>query len=111
MVVVDEVVLETPEDGPQEGKPSVQFTDSEDDVKRGNFLYGSNDPERIVVGLNSSPVVEEQHSDEIGEETDSDHSYDLMSEELNTDYLSDEENPVRYPMFNEEKEMWDPQFK
>ncbi|KAL2475439.1 Uncharacterized protein Adt_36175 [Abeliophyllum distichum] len=82
---MEKAVLETPEHGPQE--------------------------EHIVVSLNSNPAMEEQHTYVSGKDIDSDHLYDPKSEELNTDYSSDEENLVRYPMFNEEKKLWDPQFE
>ncbi|KAL2523865.1 Uncharacterized protein Adt_08919 [Abeliophyllum distichum] len=116
--LVDETLLGTIEHGPQaeteEDDPEVlgvKFTDFEDDVNDDEFVYDCNVEERIAVGLNSDPVVEEQHADAIGEDSDSDHSYDPMAEELNTDYSSDEESNLRYPMFNEEKELWDPQFE
>ncbi|KAL2506374.1 Uncharacterized protein Adt_21995 [Abeliophyllum distichum] len=115
--VLEEDVLDTRDHGPQEDEehdvegPSENFTDSEDDVNDDNFLYDRNDPDRIAVGLNSDPVVEEQNTDAYGEESNSDHSHDPTEEELNTDYSSDKETPVRYPIFNEEKELWDPQFE
>ncbi|KAL2516764.1 Uncharacterized protein Adt_13011 [Abeliophyllum distichum] len=92
-------------------KPGANFTDSEDDVNDDDFLYDRNYPDHIVVGLNFDSIVEEQHVDAIGKDTDSDHSYDPTAEDLNTDYSSEEENPVRYPIFNEEKELWDPKFE
>ncbi|KAL2506495.1 Uncharacterized protein Adt_22116 [Abeliophyllum distichum] len=111
--VVEEALLETIERGPQEEMekddlqvPTVYFIDFEDDVNDDDFVYDSNVEERIAVGLNSDPIVEEQHA-AIGEISDSDHSYDQTAEELNTHYSSDEEINVRYPMFNEENEMWD----
>ncbi|KAL2497582.1 Uncharacterized protein Adt_23132 [Abeliophyllum distichum] len=116
--VVEEGALDTREQGPQEEddehdviEPAKSFTDSEDDVNDDDFLYDRNDPDRIAVGLNSDPVVEEQNAEAIGEDSDSDNSYDPTAEELETDYSSDEETPVRYPIFNEEKELWDPQFE
>ncbi|KAL2517445.1 Uncharacterized protein Adt_13692 [Abeliophyllum distichum] len=99
--LVEEALLKTLKDGLQE----------EDNVNDDDFVYESNDSKRITVGLNSYPAVEEQHADAIGDDSDSDHAYELTLEELNTDYSSDEENNVWYPMFNEGKEMGDPQFE
>ncbi|KAL2465979.1 Uncharacterized protein Adt_41830 [Abeliophyllum distichum] len=116
--IVEEALLGTIEHEPQaeteEDDPEVlgvKFTDSEDNVNDDEFVYDSNVEERIAVGLNSDPVVEEQHADTIGEDSDSDHSYYPTAEELNTDYSSDEESNLRYLMFNEENELWDPQFE
>ncbi|KAL2518903.1 Uncharacterized protein Adt_15150 [Abeliophyllum distichum] len=118
--VEEDAVLDTHEHGADHGpensvddveQPAANFTDSEDEVNDDDFRYDRNDPDRIAVGLNADPIVEEQHVDAIGEDTDSDNSYDPTVEELNTDYSSEEENPVRYPIFNEEKELWDPQFE
>ncbi|KAL2533189.1 Uncharacterized protein Adt_06540 [Abeliophyllum distichum] len=89
----------------------VQFFDSEDDVNDNDFVYDRNVEDRIAVGLNSDPVVEERHADAIREDSDSDHSYDPTTKDLNTDYSSDKESNARYPTFNEENEMWDPQFE
>ncbi|KAL2526770.1 Uncharacterized protein Adt_11824 [Abeliophyllum distichum] len=88
--------------------PGVTFNNSEDDVNDDDFVYDNNVEERIAVGLNLDSVVEKEHADAIGEDSDFDHSYNPTAEELNTDYSSDEDNNVRYPMFNEEKELWDP---
>ncbi|KAL2506540.1 Uncharacterized protein Adt_22161 [Abeliophyllum distichum] len=98
-------ITETEED------PGVQFFDSEDDVNQDNFVHDRNVEECITVGLNSDPVVEVRHVDAIGKNSDSDHSYDPTTADLNTDYSSDEERNVRYPTFNDEKKMWDPQFE
>ncbi|KAL2535126.1 Uncharacterized protein Adt_08477 [Abeliophyllum distichum] len=114
--VVDEAILDSHERGPDHEEDDVEepvanFTDSEDDVNDDDFMYDCDDPDRIAVGLNSDPIVEEQHIDAIGEDDDSDDSYDPTMEKLNTNYSSEEEIPVRYPIFNEEKELWDPQFE
>ncbi|KAL2510923.1 Uncharacterized protein Adt_16523 [Abeliophyllum distichum] len=116
--VVDEALLGTTEHGPHQETeevevevPSITFNNSEDDVNDDDFVYDNIMEECIAVGLNSDPVVEEEHADAIGENSDSDHSYDPTAEELNTDYLSDKDSNVRYSMFNEEKELWDPQFE
>ncbi|KAL2523994.1 Uncharacterized protein Adt_09051 [Abeliophyllum distichum] len=98
-------IKETEEDS------GVQFFDSEDDVNGDDFVYDINVEECIAVGLNSDPVVEERHANAIGKDSDSDHSYDPMTEDLKTNYSSDEESNVRNHTFNDEKEMWDPQFE
>ncbi|KAL2471046.1 Uncharacterized protein Adt_39182 [Abeliophyllum distichum] len=108
---MDNTVVEEENEENDVVEPGKSFTDSEDDVNDDDFLDDHNDPDRIALGLNSDPVVVEQHVDAIGEESDLDHSYDPTAEELNTDYSSDEETPVRYPIFNEDKELWDPQFE
>ncbi|KAL2517849.1 Uncharacterized protein Adt_14096 [Abeliophyllum distichum] len=102
-------IVETNEEDLED--PGVQFINSKDDVNDDDFVYDSNVEESISVGLNSDPVVEEQHTDAIGEDSDCVYSYYPTVEELNTDYSYDEEKNVRYPMFNEENEMWDPQFE
>ncbi|KAL2510678.1 Uncharacterized protein Adt_16278 [Abeliophyllum distichum] len=94
--VVEETLLETHEDRAKdevEGENedelrdlSVQFSDSEDEVNDGDFQYDKNAPERITVGLNSDPIIEEAHEAAIKHETDLDHSYDPSFEELHTDY-------------------------
>ncbi|KAL2505503.1 Mitochondrial phosphate carrier protein 3 [Abeliophyllum distichum] len=80
-------------------KSRVQFLHSEDYVIDDDFVYDRNDLDCIAVGLNSDPIVEEQHVDAIGEDTDSDHSYDPTAKELNTDCSSEEETPCEIPHF------------
>ncbi|KAL2492999.1 Uncharacterized protein Adt_28627 [Abeliophyllum distichum] len=88
--VVEDVVLDTHEqdqnmDWDSEDvleEPGANFTESEYYMNDDDFLYDRNDPDRITVGPNSDTIMEEQHIDAIGEDTDSDHSYDPTAKEL-----------------------------
>ncbi|KAL2526840.1 Uncharacterized protein Adt_11894 [Abeliophyllum distichum] len=83
--------------------PSLHFSDSEDDVNDCKFIFDKNALERIVVGLNSDPTIEEAHIAVAEEGVESDESYSQSSEKLHTDYSSSEENKYRFPNFVPEK--------
>ncbi|KAL2467154.1 DBD Tnp Mut domain-containing protein [Abeliophyllum distichum] len=89
----------------------LHFNDSEDEVNDGEFIFDKNAPERIAMGLNSDPLVEEAHIVVAEEGVDLDESYSPSSEELHTDYSSGEENNYRFPNFVPEKELFDPKFE
>ncbi|KAL2518191.1 Uncharacterized protein Adt_14438 [Abeliophyllum distichum] len=76
-----------------------------------NFQYDNNAPECIAARLNIDLNVEEAHEAEIEHETDSDHLYDPSFEKLHTDYSLGEANNIKFLIFNEENEVWDPQFE
>ncbi|KAL2493219.1 Uncharacterized protein Adt_28847 [Abeliophyllum distichum] len=96
----DEVVL-----------PALNFSDSDDDVNDGEFEFDKNTPERVAIGLNSDPVVEEAHLAAGDTEIQSDDTYYPSSEKLQTDYSSGEENNYMFSNFVPKKELFDPKFK
>ncbi|KAL2512400.1 Uncharacterized protein Adt_18000 [Abeliophyllum distichum] len=90
---------------------SLHFSDSEDDVNDGEFIFDKNVSKRIAMGLNSDPVVEEAHIVVAEEGIESDESYYSLSEELHTNYSLREENNYKFPNFVPEKELFDPKFE
>ncbi|KAL2505670.1 DBD Tnp Mut domain-containing protein [Abeliophyllum distichum] len=89
----------------------LHFSDSEDDVNDGEFVFDNNTPERISVGLNSDPAVEEAHLAAGDVEIESDEAYYPSSEDLHTDYSSGENDNYVFPNFVPEKELFDPKFE
>ncbi|KAL2491116.1 Uncharacterized protein Adt_26744 [Abeliophyllum distichum] len=69
--------------------PALHFSDSEDDVNDGEFEFDKNAPQRVAIGLNSDPVVEEAHLAAGDAEVQSDDTYYPSSKDLHTDYSSD----------------------
>ncbi|KAL2491001.1 DBD Tnp Mut domain-containing protein [Abeliophyllum distichum] len=98
--------------------PEPHFSDSEDDVNDGEYEFDKTAPERVAIGLNSDPVVEEAHlatgdTNIQSDDTDiqSNDTYYPSSEDLHTDYSSGEENNYRFSNFVPEKELFDSKFE
>ncbi|KAL2539652.1 MULE domain-containing protein [Abeliophyllum distichum] len=89
----------------------LHFSDSKDDVNDSGFIFDKNMLERMAVGLNSDPAVDEAHITVAEEGVESDESYSPLSEELHTNYSSGEENNYRFPNLVPEKELFDPKFE
>ncbi|KAL2472037.1 Uncharacterized protein Adt_40173 [Abeliophyllum distichum] len=116
-VNVEEILLEAEDEGPasvgattfDEEKiipPECNLSGSDNEVDDDGFLYDTNANERVAVGLNTDPTIELEAAsvDELG----SDNGYCPIEEELFTDYSSSEENNYRFPIYDAEKEKYDP---
>ncbi|KAL2484784.1 Uncharacterized protein Adt_29540 [Abeliophyllum distichum] len=101
-------ILADANDEEEDEIPGLQLSDSDDEVNDGDFEFDRNAPERIYVGYNTDPTVEEANEGvgELG--LDIDKNYYPSSEELNSDYSSSEDNNYRFPTFDPEKELFDP---
>ncbi|KAL2535303.1 uncharacterized protein Fot_16694 [Forsythia ovata] len=83
--------------------PECNLGDSDNEVDDNGFLYDTNVP----VGLNADPTTKLEAI--CIEELGLDYGYCLSEKELFTDYSSSEENNYHFPIYDAEKEKYDPQ--
>ncbi|KAL2460144.1 DBD Tnp Mut domain-containing protein [Abeliophyllum distichum] len=89
--------------------PECNLSDSDNEVDDECFLYDTNAPKRVAVGLNADPTIELEAADV--DKLLSDDGYCPSEEELLTGFSSSEENNYRFPIYDTEKEKYDPQFR
>ncbi|XP_022880842.1 uncharacterized protein LOC111398118 [Olea europaea var. sylvestris] len=116
--IIEEVILESTYEGPQgdnifqdeEVIPNeCQLIDSNNEVNDNDFHYDNNANEQVLIGLKADHTIELLTTGD--EEVGSDEAICPSEEELHTNYSSSEEQAYHFPIYDAEREKFDPQLE